>query len=55
MIVARQYLMDAGATEAEVADIDARVEANNEDAIAFAIDSPEPDLAEFFEEVKANG
>ncbi|MDP7396060.1 MAG: thiamine pyrophosphate-dependent dehydrogenase E1 component subunit alpha [Lentisphaeria bacterium] len=54
LTVARQYLMDAGATEAEVADIDARVEASNEDAIAFAIDSPEPDLAEFLEEVEAN-
>lgn len=50
--IGRKYLMEkGGASEEDVAAIDEAVESEMEAAVAFAIESPEPSLEEFLEEV----
>ena len=53
--IGRAYLAEeGGATEAEVQEIEAAVDAEIEAAILFARESPEPSVAEFLAEVEAN-
>jgi acetoin:2,6-dichlorophenolindophenol oxidoreductase subunit alpha len=50
----RQRLLDEGtAVEAEIADIEARVAAELEEAVQFALASPQPDLSELYTDVYA--
>jgi pyruvate dehydrogenase E1 component alpha subunit len=47
----RQRLLDCGTSEDDVAAIDARVEGLLEEAVDFAVNSPEPSLTDFLAEV----
>ena len=52
LLIGRRYLLkEGGATEEEVAAIEAAVQAEMETAIAFAKDSPAPSVAAFLREV----
>ena len=56
ILLGRQYLMQqGGATEAEIAEIEAHVERQMEEAVAFAKESPEPSVQAFLEEVEEAG
>ena len=52
--VLRQRLLDGGMSEDEVVAIDRHVEAVMDEAVEFAEDSPQPDVAEFLAEVAAS-
>ncbi len=53
ILLGRQYLMQqGGATEAEIAEIEAHVERQMEEAVAFAKESPEPSVQAFLAEVE---
>jgi len=50
----RQWLLDEGhATDDELAAVEARITAEIDDAVQFALDSPEPDLSELYTDVFA--
>ncbi len=52
-IVGRRYLKEkAGATEDEITRLERQVEALMEEAVAFAVNSPQPSVEKFLEEVK---
>jgi TPP-dependent pyruvate/acetoin dehydrogenase alpha subunit len=51
--ILRQHLVDAGVAEAEIAKIDQRIEVLMDEAVQFAIDSPEPAVADFLAEISA--
>ena len=51
--IGRAYLIEkGGATEEEVRRIEAAVEDEMEDAVEFAVASPEPSLEEFLREIR---
>jgi len=53
VLLGRRYLMEqGGATESEVEEVEAAVEAELEAAIAFARESPEPSVAAFLQEAE---
>ena len=52
--VLRQRLLDGGMSEDEVVAIDRHVEAVMDEAVEFAEDSPQPDVAEFLAEAAAS-
>ena len=53
--IGRKYLLEKGkATEEEARNIEAAVEREMEEAIQFAVSSPEPSLEEFIEEVQSD-
>ncbi len=51
VLVLRKRLLDAGVAEPEIKEIEQRVEAKIEEAVAFAINSPEPSKEAFLAEI----
>jgi len=51
VLVLRKLLVDAGVAEPEIKEIEQRVEAKIEEAVAFAINSPEPSKEAFLAEI----
>jgi pyruvate dehydrogenase E1 component alpha subunit len=51
VMMLRERLLAAGLDEAAVAAIDQRVEATMDEAVEFAVASPEPDVDEFLAEI----
>jgi pyruvate dehydrogenase E1 component alpha subunit len=49
--ILRQHLVETGVNETEIEGINARVEKVIQEAVEFALSSPEPSVEEFLQEV----
>jgi TPP-dependent pyruvate/acetoin dehydrogenase alpha subunit len=53
LIVLRKHLADATVDAAEIKEIETKVDTLIEEAVKFAVESPEPSEAEFLNEIMA--